>query len=355
MFQIERLGSLSFSPDENPSDMSRSCSRRGDVVNDMGSNDDFMNRVDQLIETGDIVGIYFLEQDQQFPGLLDPEEELCLAQSIAEGRKAQAEISEGVVSDNGNLQESVDRRKKAEENLTVHNCRLVSSIALGYAGRGVPLSDLIQEGNLWLMKAVEKFDYKKGNRFSSYAYPWIRQGVSRALHEQSRVIRLPVNVSVLVGIMNGIKNRLTGKFGEEPTDEEIAKEYKRQKGKEIKTSTVGELLKYGERPVSLQTGVRKGGDNFLIDQIESEAQTPEEEALLSLLIRSINDELEKVLSAKEVRILGLRYGLNGNLEHTLEEVGQKYGLTRERIRQIEAGALRKLKHPSRSRWLRDYY
>ncbi len=269
----------------------------------------------------------YLKEIGKIP-LLTSEEEIELARQIEEGDE--------------------ETQKKAKERLVEANLRLVVSIAKRFNGRGMQLLDLIQEGNLGLIKAVEKFDYRKGYKFSTYATWWIRQAVTRAIADQSRTIRIPVHMVETINKMIRIQRQLVQELGREPTTEEIADRMG------ITPERVEEIRQISLEPVSLESPVGEEEDSHLGDFIQDEnIAVPADEAAYSLLKEQLAEAMEG-LTDRERKVLQLRFGLIDGRPHTLEEVGKEFNVTRERIRQIEAKALRKLRHPSRSRKLKDY-
>ncbi|MCP4539258.1 MAG: sigma-70 family RNA polymerase sigma factor [Chloroflexi bacterium] len=300
------------------------------------------------IASDDTVGLYLREM-ARVP-LLRIEEEVRLAKTIVAGRGARKTLSNDG-SDPVRRQELESQIREgltAREHLIKANTRLVVSIAKKYMGRGVPFLDLIQEGNLGLMKAVEKFDVTRGYRFSTYATWWIRQTITRAIADQGRTIRVPVHMSDRIRRLYNTARSLEQEYGRRPTPEEIANEM------EMEPRKVQWMLRVSWRPLSLEQPVGEEEDSELGSFIEDDATpTPTQSAYRYLLGEKI-EEMLATLNPREARILRLRFGLVNGRSYTLEEVGQKFGLTRERIRQIEGRALRRLRHPRRSRELRGY-
>lgn len=294
--------------------------------------------------------------------LLSADEEIELAQNMEDGAVAtekinvlkgridgaseeeKAEIKEEIKT----LQMDVDKGADAKKRLAEANLRLVVSIAKRYVGRGMLFLDLIQEGNLGLIKAVEKFDYKKGYKFSTYATWWIRQAITRAIADQARTIRIPVHMVETINKLIRVSRQLLQELGREPSPEEIAKEMN------MPVERVREILKISQEPVSLETPIGEEEDSHLGDFIKDDNVPVPADAAAFTLLKEQLEEVLGTLTEREQKVLTLRFGLEDGRARTLEEVGKEFNVTRERIRQIEAKALRKLRHPSRSRKLKDY-
>lgn len=284
--------------------------------------------------------------------LLTPEEELSLAKRMADGETAKEQLEEIGEDIDEDTKKQIDLLiadgEKAKKSLAEANLRLVVSIAKRYVGRGMLFLDLIQEGNLGLIKAVDKFDYTKGYKFSTYATWWIRQAITRAIADQARTIRIPVHMVETINKLVRVSRQLVQELGREPTPEELAKELN------MPVDKVREISKISQEPVSLETPIGEEEDSHLGDFIPDEdAPAPSEAASFVLLKEQLVAVLE-TLSEREAKVLRLRFGLDDGRARTLEEVGKEFDVTRERIRQIEAKALRKLRHPSRSKKLKDF-
>ena len=333
---MESLQSVDMSPDEID-ELYDTFTKRGiDIIdngNDIGPDDDSNLKDDEDdididlsipegINIDDPVRMY-LKEIGRVP-LLSADEEIKLAKRMEDGDL------------------------EAQKRLAEANLRLVVSIAKRYVGRGMLFLDLIQEGNLGLIKAVEKFDYNKGYKFSTYATWWIRQAITRAIADQARTICIPVHMVETINKLIRVSRQLLQSLGREPSPEEIAKEM------DVSVDRVREIMKIAQEPVSLETPIGEEEDSHLGDFIEDhDAPAPAEAASFVLLKEQLEDVLD-TLTEREEKVLRLRFGLDDGRARTLEEVGQNFGVTRERIRQIEAKALRKLRHPSRSKKLKDF-
>jgi RNA polymerase primary sigma factor len=302
------------------------------------------------ISSDDTVGLY-LKEMARVP-LLTLAEEVDLAKRIELGKASEKKLSRSNGRKNSKkwveFQGHIEDAILAREHLIKANTRLVVSIAKKYMGRGVPFLDLIQEGNLGLMKAVEKFDYHRGYRFSTYATWWIRQTITRAIADQGRTIRVPVHMSDRIRRLYKVSHQLEQSMGRKATPEEIAEVM------EIDSRKVQWMMRVSWRPLSLETPVGEDEDSELGSFVEDEGTPTPTQSAYQHLLRDKIEEVLSTLSPREARILRLRFGLHNGRSYTLEEVGQKFGLTRERIRQIEGKALRRLRHPRRARQLRDY-
>ena len=336
---VDALQQEDLSPDEIDT-MYDTFSKRGiEIVDDSNSGEDVDDDVDvdvddkdeeieidlsvpEGISIDDPVRMY-LKEIGRVP-LLTAEEEVALAKRMQEG-------------------DEIAQKRLAEANL-----RLVVSIAKRYVGRGMLFLDLIQEGNLGLIKAVEKFDYTKGYKFSTYATWWIRQAITRAIADQARTIRIPVHMVETINKLIRVSRQLLQQLGREPLPEEIAKEM------DISVERVREIMKIAQEPVSLETPIGEEEDSHLGDFIEDQDAPAPADAASFMLLKEQLEEVLDTLTPREEKVLRLRFGLDDGRARTLEEVGQNFGVTRERIRQIEAKALRKLRHPSRSRKLKDF-
>ncbi len=296
----------------------------------------------------DSVGLYFREMGQQ--GLLSAEEEVTLAMEIEAGKEAEARMKDEILSDD-EMDELVNRQviaDMARAHLIRANTRLVVSIAKKYRGRGLQFLDLIQEGNVGLMKAVEKYDYRRGNRFSTYATWWIRQAVTRALANHGRTIRIPAHLGGRISKLYQVAQELEQEYGRQPTAEEIAEHM------ELPAERVRWMLRTSRQPVHLERPVGDESDAELGDFIEDvDAPPPAETVAQKMLTEELGEILDQ-LTPREARILRLRYGLQDGESRTLKEVGEMFGLSRERIRQLEKEALRKLRHPNFAGHLRQY-
>jgi RNA polymerase primary sigma factor len=296
----------------------------------------------------DTIGLY-LKEIGRVP-LLTAEEEVTLAKRMEAGKAAQEELER----DGLDPEERFELRKvmldglAAREHLIRANSRLVISVAKKYIGRGVPFLDLIQEGNIGLIRTADRFNYRLGNKFSTYATWWIRQAVTRAIADQSRTIRVPVHMGDQITRLLRTSHRLTQELGREPTPEELAEEM------DVTRQRVEEMLRAARRPLSLEMPTDDEGESELGDFIEDEGVTAPDEEVTSAMLQELLQEMLQDLPPRAVRILQLRYGLVDGETYTLEEVGKKLGVTRERVRQIEAQALSRLRHPMRIRRLKGF-
>ena len=282
--------------------------------------------------------------------LLNAEQEVTLAKRIEAGLFADESITDGAVktADMDDYEWIAEDGKRAKNHLLEANLRLVVSLAKRYTGRGMLFLDLIQEGNLGLIRAVEKFDYTKGYKFSTYATWWIKQAITRAMADQARTIRIPVHMVEVINKLARVQRQMLQDLGREPTPEELAKEL------DMTPEKVVEVQKYGREPISLHTPLGEDGDSEFGDLIEdSEAVVPAEAVNFTLLQEQLHDVLD-TLSEREAGVVSMRFGLTDGQPKTLDEIGKVYGVTRERIRQIESKTMSKLRHPSRSQVLRDY-
>ncbi len=330
----------------------------GDLETDLAVEDDSLPTSDmdtfsnlENISSDDTIGLY-LKEMSRVP-LLSVNEELEIARQIEDGRSSKKEIDRS----NGGcpterkvvLQNSVDEGLQAREHLIKANTRLVVSVAKRYMGRGVPFLDLIQEGNLGLMKAVEKFDYHRGFRFSTYATWWIRQTITRSIADQGRTIRVPVHMVDRIRQLYKLTHEMEQTLGRVPTTSELAEKL------DLPMDKIEWMLQVSWLPLSLESPINEDEEDSELGQFVEDQLTPTPmESTYAKLLREKIDEVLDTLPPREARILRLRFGLENGHNYTLEEVGEKFGLTRERIRQIESKALRRLRHPRRSRQLREY-
>ncbi|MFW6007284.1 MAG: RNA polymerase sigma factor RpoD [Halanaerobiales bacterium] len=329
--------------------------------------DEIMDKLEDIeLETEDIERIYdvFQERDIDIIEAAEEEEEeveedddldLSIPQGVGIDDPVRMYLKEIGKVDLLSAEEEVDLAKRMEQGeeeakrkLVEANLRLVVSIAKKYVGRGMLFLDLIQEGNMGLMKAVEKFDYTKGYKFSTYATWWIRQAITRSIADQARTIRIPVHMVETINKLIRVSRQLLQDKGREPTAEEIGEEM------DISEEKVREIMKISQEPVSLETPIGEEDDSHLGDFIEDEDSPAPANAASYLLLKEQLDDVLDTLTDREKRVLELRFGIEDGRPRTLEEVGKEFGVTRERIRQIEAKALRKLRHPSRSKKLKDY-
>jgi len=300
------------------------------------------------VSADDPVGLYFRQMAQE--PLLTAQEEIELAKRIELGREALDRLNDGSlpVEERERLQELVDDGQAAREHLGRANTRLVVSIAKRYMGQGLPCPDLIQEGNVGLMRAVDKYDYKRGNRCSTYATWWIRQAITRALAQKTRTIRIPLHMTERIRQMYRTAQVLEQTLGHRPTPEEIAKEM------ELPPESVRGMMDASQHAIALERPVGDDGDSEFGDFIEDQDSPSPVEAATQHLLQETIEEVLSELTPRQSHILRLRFGLGGGEPHTLEEIANKFGLSRERIRQLEKEALRRLRHPRLAHNLRDY-
>jgi RNA polymerase primary sigma factor len=301
-----------------------------------------------MVSIDDTIGLY-LKEIGRVP-LLTAEEEVSLAKRMEAGQAAMEKLGRDSLDPQtrAELVEIARDGEAAREHLIRANSRLVISVAKKYIGRGVPFLDLIQEGNIGLIRAANKFDYQLGHKFSTYATWWIRQAVTRAIADQSRTIRVPVHMGDQINKLLRTAHRLTQELGREPSPDELAN------AMEIPTRKAEEMLRVARRPLSLEMPTDDDGESELGDFIEDEDSPAPDEDVTAGMLRELLREILQVLPPRTVRILQLRYGLVDGETYTLEEVGKKLGVTRERVRQIEAQALSRLRHPTHSRRLRGF-
>lgn len=327
---------------DEPADEELETSEEDETTTEI-SLDDLAN-----IDTDDTIGLY-LKEVSRVP-LLTADEEVELAQRIERGRMSREELARVNVTmvRRTELRKSIEDGWLAREHLITANSRLVISVAKKYMGRGVPFLDLIQEGNIGLIRATKKFDYRRGHKFSTYATWWIRQAVTRAIADQGRTIRVPVHMGDQINKLLRVQHQLTQKLGREPSVEELAVAL------DVPPKKVENMIQVARRPLSLETPTDDEEDSVLGDFIEDDEAPPPDETATYNLLKEHLDEVLNGLPPREVRILQLRYGLLDGQAYTLEEVGRKMGVTRERVRQIEAQALSRLRHPAVRKILRDY-
>ena len=282
--------------------------------------------------------------------LLNREKELALARKIEEGKEAARQLQQASLSpeERARLQQRVQEGQRARDELISANYRLVISITKKYASLGVSFMDLVQEGNIGLIKAADKFDYRRGYKFSTYATWWIRQAVTRAIADQGRTIRIPVHMCERINKLSRVTRELAQELGREPTLEEVAR------AMETTPRGVKRLCQIAQFPLSLEMPIGEEQESNLGDFIEDNSNLSLSEMTSHAMLRERMDRILSSLTAREGRILRMRFGLYDGKTYTLEEVGRKFGVTRERVRQIEAAALRKLRHPRRSRFLKEF-
>jgi RNA polymerase primary sigma factor len=342
-------------PEEEPKDAPESGDEEAEETPTSGfvvSDSDDDSPVQQVVSAGataDPVKDYLKQIGKV--ALLNAEQEVDLALRIEAGLYAEHKMKENPVKDarlRRDMELVIADGRRAKNHLLEANLRLVVSLAKRYTGRGMLFLDLIQEGNLGLIRAVEKFDYTKGFKFSTYATWWIRQAITRAMADQARTIRIPVHMVEVINKLARVQRQMLQDLGREPTPEELAKEL------DMTPEKVVEVQKYGREPISLHTPLGEDGDSEFGDLIEdSEAVVPADAVSFTLLQEQLHSVLD-TLAEREAGVVAMRYGLTDGQPKTLDEIGKVYGVTRERIRQIESKTMSKLRHPSRSQVLRDY-
>jgi RNA polymerase primary sigma factor len=334
------------SVDDEPSDEDiEEAEEEENSLRDLSQDDTYLSAID----ADDTIGLY-LKEIGRVP-LLVAAEEVALAKRMEKMKFARERLAKGgkiTPKKRANLQWDIDDGWAAREHLITANSRLVISVAKKYMGRGVPFLDLIQEGNIGLIRAAKKFDYKRGHKFSTYATWWIRQAVTRAIADQGRTIRVPVHMGDQINKLLRVSHSLTQELGRDPTVDELADALS------VTPKKVESMIQIARRPLSLETPTDEEEDSVLGDFIQDEDSPAPVEVATKNLLREQIQEVLATLPPREVRILQLRYGLLDGESYTLEEVGKKMGVTRERVRQIEAQALSRLRHPSHRRKLRDY-
>jgi RNA polymerase primary sigma factor len=346
LYELDELGiELQKEGDDNSTDTDEADNEGGEKVKDPGVGD--IN----AISSDDPVGLYFRQMAQE--PLLTADEEIDLARRIERGRKAQERVERPDAVNKSekwftHMQRLVLDGQSAREHLGRANTRLVVSIAKRYMGQGLPFPDLIQEGNVGLMRAVDKYDYKRGNRFSTYATWWIRQAITRALAQKTRTIRIPLHMTERIRQMYRVAQKLEQSLGRRPTPEEIGKEM------DLPFDTIRAMMDASQHAIALERPVGDEGDSEFGDFIEDQdTPSPVDSATQHLLEETIEEVLSE-LTPRQSHILRLRFGLGGGEPHTLEEIANKFDLSRERIRQLEKEALRRLRHPRLAHNLRDY-
>jgi RNA polymerase primary sigma factor len=342
---IELVDASSVEDEPSDEDMEELETEEETSLRDLSQDDTYLSAID----ADDTIGLY-LKEIGRVP-LLIAAEEVALAKRMEKMKLAREQLSKGgKISPNkrDTLQGDIDDGWAAREHLITANSRLVISVAKKYMGRGVPFLDLIQEGNIGLIRAAKKFDYKRGHKFSTYATWWIRQAVTRAIADQGRTIRVPVHMGDQINKLLRVSHSLTQELGRDPTVDELADALN------VTAKKVESMIQIARRPLSLETPTDEEEDSVLGDFIQDEDSPAPVEVATKNLLREQIQEVLATLPPREVRILQLRYGLLDGESYTLEEVGKKMGVTRERVRQIEAQALSRLRHPSHRRRLRDY-